>query len=60
MMEKIEKLKQGKIDPNELLKSLTIETSQKITVVKQENIRVNSQQNSIKNEKDISRVHEEK
>ena len=34
MMEKIEKLKQGKIDPNELLKSLSMETSQKVTVTK--------------------------
>lgn len=33
MMEKIEKLKQGKIDPNELLKSITKESPQSIGVI---------------------------
>ena len=33
MMEKLEKVKQGKIDPNDLLKSLTKETPQTIAVV---------------------------
>ena len=33
MMEKLEKVKQGKIDPNELLKSLTRESPQTIGIV---------------------------
>ena len=33
MMEKLEKVKQGKIDPNDLLKSLTRESPQTIGVV---------------------------
>jgi hypothetical protein len=32
MFEKIEKLKQGKLDPNELLKSLSMDTTTKIQV----------------------------
>ena len=32
MFGKIQKLKQGKIDPNELLHSLSMETNQNITV----------------------------
>ena len=33
MMEKLEKVKQGKIDPNELLKSLSKESPQTIGVI---------------------------
>ena len=33
MFEKIEKLKQGKLDPNELLKSLSMDTTTKIQFV---------------------------
>ena len=33
MMEKLEKVKQGKIDPNDLLKSLTRESPQTIGIV---------------------------
>ena len=43
MMEKLEKVKQGKIDPNDLLKSLTRESPQTIGIVnsnKNENSRV--------------------
>lgn len=43
MMEKLEKVKQGKIDPNQLLKSLTKESPQTIGVInseKNENSRV--------------------
>jgi hypothetical protein len=32
MFEKIEKLKQGKIDPNELLKSISMENNSRIQV----------------------------
>ena len=34
MHEKIEKLKQGKIDPNELLKSISMDTSMKVSISK--------------------------
>lgn len=43
MMDKLEKVKQGKIDPNQLLKSLTRESPQTIGVVtseKNENSRI--------------------
>lgn len=34
MYEKIEKLKQGKLDANQLLKSLSMDTTQKVSITK--------------------------
>lgn len=53
MFEKIEKLKQGKIDPNELLKSLSMDTTTKVQVAshpanKPEKVKVESQQRTMK------------
>ena len=47
MMEKIEKLKQGKIDPNELLKSLSMETNQNISVVTHQNKKIDRPEQKI-------------
>ena len=33
-------MKQGKMDPNELLKSISMETTQKVSIVKQEKVAV--------------------
>lgn len=40
MFEKIEKLKQGKIDPNELLKSLSMDTTQKVSITKSDKVQI--------------------
>ena len=44
-MEKLEKVKQGKIDPNELLKSLSKETPQNIGIISSDAIKNNSSVN---------------
>ena len=45
MMEKLEKVKQGKIDPNELLKSLSKQTPQNIGIINSDAIKNNSSVN---------------
>ena len=40
MHDKIEKMKQGKLNPNELLKSISMETGQNVSVVKHEKVTV--------------------
>lgn len=42
MMEKIEKLKQGKIDPNQLLKSFSKETPQSIGILNNDSVKGNN------------------
>lgn len=50
MMEKIDKLKQGKIDPNELLKSFSKESPQTIGIVNSSSLpRVNNTSNNNNN-----------
>jgi uncharacterized protein YbgA (DUF1722 family) len=40
MFEKIEKFKQGKLDPNELQKSLSMDSSQRVSITKTEKVKV--------------------
>lgn len=55
MMEKIDKLKQGKIDPNELLKSFSKESPQTIGIVNSSSLpRVNNTSNSNNNNSRIT------